>query len=166
MDRIYNDLVTRIKAKVPEILYIDYDAGQIDAPENNLPFVMPATFIDFETADWQTVGGQQVQVADLVVSFRTVFRLWNHTNSTAPTEVRTAALDALKLINKLHKYLQHYTAGNHYNGLDRFVSITERRTDGTKVFIMKYKTNIRDNWAMPDTTAVENLKLKITADIK
>ncbi len=150
MDVLFSKLVERYKQFVPEVKWIDWDSGQLDNPEYNYPVHFPCILIDFENIEWKNVS-QRVQVGNVLVNIRVAFRLWTDTNNLTPDSIFQESMNALKLLNKIHKYTQAFD-GEHFNGLDRIQTVTEKRNDGLKVVNMKYLTNMRDAYAMKDFT--------------
>ncbi len=150
MDVLYEKLVKRYVQKIPEIKWIDWDSGQLEAFDTNYPVHFPCILIDLEQIEWKSVGND-LQVGNVTVNLRIAFKLWTDTNNLTPDNVFAQSMNALKLINKIHKYTQGFE-GEHFNGLDRILTVTEKRSDGLKVVNMKYLTNMRDAWAMKEYT--------------
>jgi hypothetical protein len=152
MDILYNDLLSHLGAQVPELVWIDYDQGQIDFPTDSYPIDFPAVLIDFENVEWEDVG-QNVQGGTVTISFRCAFRLYHDISIHTPEESRNQGLQKLQLLNKIHKALQGF-GGEHYNMLSRVRQFTEKREDGLKVIVMQYETYARDAHAL--TTYLEH----------
>jgi hypothetical protein len=159
MDILYQDLLTRLAAQVPDLRWIDYDQGQIDYPAEHYPIDFPAVLIDFENTEWEDIG-QQIQGGDVTITFRVVFRLYEDLNNHTPAASRQEGLNKLQLLNTLHKALQGF-AGVHYNALSRVRQFTEKRDDGLKVVAMQYGTYLTDQHAMTTYTEqkVDNLEV-------
>ena len=145
MDTVYADLINRLSKAVPDLRWIDLDQGQIDFPADNYPIDFPALLIDFTNTEWEDIG-QQIQGGEMMISFRTAFRLYEDMNNHTPEESRNAGLQKLQLLKTIHKALQGF-AGANYNRLSRIRTFTEKREDGLKVITMQYSTYITDNSA-------------------
>lgn len=150
MDILYNALVNKLAADVPELRWIDMDTGQYEFFEDNYPVDFPACLIQFPNIDWQDLQ-RGLQTGDVTVTFRVGFKITEDTHATAPD--RAAATDRLKLLNNIHRAL-HYFNGTAFNAL------TRRNTNflllGDKplilVYTLTYITNLRDAYGMPQET--------------
>ena len=148
MDILYNDILTQIAAKVPEIKWTGWDNGEIDLIDRSYPVPFPNILIDFVQYDPETVG-QNVQRGQLLIRIRIAFRIYDDMNSIAPDTSRTAGFNILKLLNSIYIALQGFTASSHYNELERVGQNRERRDDELTVYTMDFITDFRDSHASP-----------------
>lgn len=157
MDQLYKDILERL-AVIPELQWVDYDTGQIDAFADNYPVPFPAVLVDFENVDWQDVGNK-LQGGEVTINIRYAFSAIEDWNNHTPEASRANGLARLRLKNTINAKL-HGWGGGHYNRLTRFNERTERRDDGLKVINMKYRTYITDGSATSETThQIDNLKI-------
>lgn len=162
MDIIYQSIVNRLQSNVPDKLWIDLEAGQLDALDENYPVQFPAVFIDFANCSWENLG-QGHQQGLLSVNFRVAFNIYDEFHSGS-TSIEDAG-QQLKLINRIHAAL-HTFGGNilpdgndgyldtHFSPLTRNAFSSERRSDGLRVFNMSYTTEVYDNHAAKQYTLV------------
>lgn len=146
MNTAYKTILERLTAKVSDLKYIDFDAGQIDDPEGNYPIPFPCCLIRFEDSQPGTVG-EGVQEIETMINFRFAMRIIEDMNSLAPASTRSKGLEFMDLLDVAHKYLQGYI-GTNFNALDRQGINQEERSDGLVVFNFQYGTLISDTSAM------------------
>lgn len=159
MDVLYQKIMERLDANVPELRWIDLDQGQLETPEDSYPVQFPCCLIDFTNIIWQNVG-RQLQAGDVTISLRVGFDIYEDTNNLSPEVSRNNGLLKLRLLNKIHHYIQGF-GGEHFNRLNRIGTFQEKREDGLKVYNLVYITNMRDNNGMATEGLVNGLGLEV-----
>lgn len=165
MDILFESLEEHLKANIPELNWIDWDWGQLETLEEEYPIQFPCALIDIQNISWVNTSNN-LMVGDVTINIRIAFDVYEDTHVavgiTAPD--RAYALTRLKLLNKIHKYLQGYGGNilsqpggfrdNHFNRLNAVRITAEKREDGLKVFSMQFMCNMRNNYAMAETTPI------------
>lgn len=140
----YTEIMTRISENCPLLEWIDIDRGQLDNIEEELPFPLPAVFISFEEAAWQTLAGRNLQKGQVIFSIRTAWKPYGDT--FVGSEEQESTLAYLETLDQLHSALQGYS-GTYFNHMMRFKEFIERRKDGMDVQVMQYKCQLADESA-------------------
>lgn len=164
MDILYRSIVKQLQTKVTQQLWIDLEAGQLDAMDENYPMQLPAVFIDLANCQWQDLSNGR-QMGLLEINIRIAIDVYHDFHGDAPS-LKDAA-DQLKLINQVHAALHTFKGGIiladdseteyidiHFSPLTRTSSNAERRADGLRVYNMTYTTEIYDNHAVPVYTTI------------
>jgi hypothetical protein len=155
MDILYQSIVHRLQSKIASKLWIDLEAGQIDALDDNYPVQFPAIFIDLANCQWHNLG-EGHQQGDINIGIRLALDIYADFHADSPTLADAA--QQLKLLNQVHAALHTFGGhvledGNggfldtHFGKLMRTSFNTERRADGLRVFNMTYTTAIYDDYA-------------------
>src|SRR5574343_327350 len=109
MDILFESLEEHLKANIPELNWIDWDWGQLETLEEEYPIQFPCALIDIQNISWVNTSNN-LMVGDVTINIRIAFDVYEDTHVavgiTAPD--RAYALTRLKLLNKIHKYLQGY----------------------------------------------------------
>ncbi len=172
MDILYKSILTQITNKVPEILWIDEECGQLEFPEKEYPVQFPCILIDIQSIDWTTLG-MGTQTGNTLIRLRVCFDIYEDTHKDAPD--MDTALTRLKLLNKIHKNIHTFGGmilpvpnhtgqfyDNHFKKLVRKKTTAEKRQDGLRVYTIDYETNLKDTNAYPDYTSATVNNLNIT----
>ena len=165
MDILYRSIVKQLQTKVTQPLWIDLEAGQLEAMDENYPMQLPAVFIDLANCQWQDLS-DGLQMGLMEINIRLAIDVYHDFHGSSPT-LQDAA-DQLKLINQVHAALHTFGGGIiladdsetvytdvHFSPLTRTSFNSERRADGLRVFNMTYTTQIYDNHAVPVYTTVQ-----------
>jgi hypothetical protein len=174
MDILFLSICERLKQAVPELNWIDMDAGQLDDRAENYPFLFPAAFIDFPAATASSLkGGSQDLRLDVVV--RLALDIPYDTHQGAPDQRQAA--ESLKLLNSIQSALHGYTGSmlllpdgtfedTHFQQLERNGWESERRDDGIKVFAISFSTMLRDNNAVTRRVPVQPVELNLAVTVE
>lgn len=134
----------RLKAKVPELKWIDAEEGQLSVSER--PAVaFPCCLIDMSYATCNAFAGAKQQVT-VQFCLRVAFVANGSMNAAAPANVRDRAFANLDVIEKIHKALHWWTNDRVFAPMPlRRVRVTpERRSDGLKVYNLLYQAGYSD----------------------
>lgn len=133
----------QIKSKVPEVLWIDQDLGQLEGYDNRPSVSFPCVLIDFPTTQYSGLG-EMVQWADVNISVRLAFAPFSSANSVAPDISKEAALFFYEIEDKLYQALQGFTADECVQPMVRISAATERREDTYRVRELIFTTATED----------------------
>lgn len=161
-------IADRLKQKLPELAWIDWDWGQLELPAENYPVQFDCCLISFPDGQWKTEG-KNVQYGNQMIQVRTAVDVYSDTHVaggvTAPD--RNYALNKLKLESRVYAALQGFS-GNFFTPLARVSSGEEKRDDGLKVFVATFLTGAVDDSAakpMQEVQAGLNLQAERVAEI-
>jgi hypothetical protein len=166
MDILFESISDRLKTNIPELNWIDWEWGQLETPEEEYPIQFPCAFIDIQNIDWSNAMNNLL-TGNVAITIRVAFDVYEDTHVAGgiTTPDRSYALLRLKLINKIHSWLQGFGGfilpdgngsfrDNHFNRLNAVRYGSEKRDDGLKVFTLQFACNMRNNYAMPVTTPI------------
>lgn len=157
--QLYLSIQAQIKIKVPEILWIDQDMGQLELYETRPAVVWPCALIDFPATQYSNEG-QLVQWAMVQINIRLGFAPFGSANSEAPQLTKEQALDYYEIENKLVKALHGFTANDAVQPLVRQSTATERRDDAYRVREIIFTTATEDTETMlPANTILSGLQI-------
>ncbi len=147
-------ILDRIEAKVPAIIWIDKDWGQLEIPAESYPLQFPCALVSFPDIPWnQLKGGYYDGV--VTVNVRVAIDMYNDTytvgNVTAPD--RATALSRMNIVDDLNAGLSGFE-DTWFQKLVHIESKEEKRADGLLVFNEIYETRLTDNSAVPVRTTV------------
>ena len=151
MEEILKDFCELLEAEMPELRWVDIEAGQLDALDDNYPVSYPAVWVDVQNIDWRNTG-YGVDHGTVTVNFRVALDIYNDTHTGAPD--REAALAQFGILTRMHSVVGLH-GGKHYNRFVRVRTIGERRADGLKVFNVSYKCDVYDTAAAVKGVPVE-----------
>ncbi|MDV3793335.1 hypothetical protein CMU23_01470 [Elizabethkingia anophelis] len=140
MDELYEKLIELLES-IPEINYIDLDAGQLQ--EQNPPLSYPAILVSIED-DREDINKLN-QSVDGKFTLTIINKLYSETNSLAPKEQRVKGLSHLKLVKAIQKKLQGYED-------ERFRSFTNKGNKdpkirkGLKTAVLQWETSWIDSY--------------------
>ena len=136
----------KIKAEVPEILWIDFDLGQLEAFDGQRPPVeWPCLLIDFPDTVFRQMQGYQD--GDVNIVLRLAFDEYESTNAETPTLILQSALDYLEIEQKIYEALQAWDAdGLLTNDMIRQNAQSEKRNDDNfRVRRITFSATFSDN---------------------
>lgn len=160
MDILYQSIVNRLQNNVADKLWIDLEAGQLDALDENYPVQFPAVFIDLANCEFENLSEGHQQGA-LTINFRIAFDIYSDFHGDSPA--LNDAANQLKLINRIHAALHRFSGhiiddgsggfeDTHFSPLMRSSFSSERRADGLRVFNLAYTTEVYDEHAAQQYT--------------
>jgi|GEM_PF-6790140 len=56
MEEILKDFCELLEAEMPELRWVDIEAGQLAALDDNSPVSSPAVWVDVQNIDWRNTG--------------------------------------------------------------------------------------------------------------
>ncbi len=142
---VYIAIMNRIKELVPEINWIDFDLGQLEAFDGDRPPVdWPCLLIDFNNTEFQPMQGYQD--GNMNILLRLAFDQYHQTHSGTPDPVMEQALRQFEIEHKLHQALQAwYGDGLLVNPMIRVNAASEKRQDDNfRVRRLTYTATVSD----------------------
>lgn len=140
--KLFNKLITQIKAEVTAIRYLDQDWDQLG--ETNPPVSYPCILIDFPETQFAQMQGYQQATA--TVRLKLVYRSYTSTSNITPDANRETALQFYELEQQLYEALQAwYADGLLCNAMIRRSAATEKRDDGLRVRVIDFECAFDDN---------------------
>ncbi|MNF85491.1 hypothetical protein D3C85_113080 [compost metagenome] len=156
--RLFLDLQEQIKTKVPDVVYIEQDLGQLGTEDPRKSLMFPAVLIDFPSTPFSNLQGDN-QLGSPVISVTLVFDNWNQTYQLSPLEVRKAGLNYLEVEQKLYKTIQGWNA-DYCEKLNRTNANGHNRNDvGLRVRELIFTTQFED-YSCDDATPTMQLGLR------
>lgn len=151
MKTLYNILLERIKAEVPAIKHIDFDAGQLEMIAQELipPVQFPCVLIDIDYPKCEDQNEDaSIQLVNPVVNIKLGFQVQKSTDSQSPTATRNAGLAFLDTIEAVYTALQGYST-NTLSALNRRRQYSDKLFNGSglKVYNIEFETSMLDESA-------------------
>lgn len=141
MIHIFEDITAKIKANVPGIKWIDIDEGQFELFGENAPVDYPCLLIGFPQASYQQ-NGYLNQVADMTVSIRVAFRVFEKLNGDVPTQFKDEALAHYNILQDVMKCI-HGMKSEHYGHLIRTSWAKDQSID-PKIYNVDFSCTMSD----------------------
>jgi hypothetical protein len=142
MDKqIYLAISARLKTKVTDLKWIDYDWGQFN--DDRAAVAFPCALIDIAFSDCKTLAaGPEAteQMVSAVVTVKLVFQPQGESHTAAPESSRLIALSPLDTIASVHTALQAWNGDGIFAGLSRRRAGSTPRKDRLKVYNITYET--------------------------
>lgn len=141
MKIIYEAILARIAAEIPELKYVDLDKGQfeIERPPVSFPACLVSIQIPSATENHRTNLHKQV-----MVTLRIGWDFWGNTSSITPTPNRAQSLAYFDLVEKIEAKFQGWDDGSRrFNYFSQMALREERRPD-IKVVNIPFKTSYHD----------------------
>lgn len=108
---IYTTLMNRIKTEVPDIRWVDFDLGQLEAFDGDRPPVdWPCLLIDFTDTGFEQMQG--FQRGNMQIQMRLGFDQYESSNGITPEPILEQALNYLEIEYKLHQAVQAWYGEN------------------------------------------------------
>lgn len=143
MDIIFKEIRDAILAKVPAIRWVDMNEAQLEAFGQDAPVDYPCVLIDFPEARYSDTGQRQ-QLAEVVVSVRVAFRVYERFNALVPTSFQSAAFEHLAVIKQLGAAL-HGLKGEQRSPLVRRTLRKNRESIDPKVYELSFECVKKDS---------------------
>lgn len=147
---LYHHLSQRLADKVPALQQTELYNGQYLQTENELPLVLPACFIEFESIQWHDTG-LHTQEGTFDIAFHLVCQHvlptdGFHTGSYNAQQYR----QVLQLAQELHLALHGYVIKDpdgliHATELRRTTTRPDTNADGLHIWVTTYQVNVIDN---------------------
>lgn len=167
------DLFLHVSQKIEGITgapvrMVDFDLGQLEQdPMPSLSY--PAALISFNAPAWMQLGAG-AQQAEVFITLRVAFRVFERTHSKAQSSYRNVGLAHLDVLAAIHTALNGSSADN-IGTLSRISYITEPRAD-LRVYKITYVTQYVDCPASPfvpwqdiDVEGFEGVNLEVDAEL-
>ncbi|MBA3901486.1 MAG: hypothetical protein H0X62_14995 [Bacteroidetes bacterium] len=158
--KIYLALMDRIKLKVPAIIHIDHDLGQLEGASARPSVAFPCVLTDFDQWQFENMGvNAQTAQGDVIVKL--AFAQFGNSSGDMPEQWKKEALKYYDLEWDLHKALQGWSPGEDYGYLTRTNVSTENRAPGIRIRTMRYRLEFEDYSAKPTQTTMQTPELDL-----
>lgn len=141
MKEIVKAIQDRIKSRVPGVMYIDVDWGQLN--EQEPPVKWPAVMVDIDATDYDQMQGDGdygIQRCWAEVRITLASEKLSPTNARADNSTRMAGLAYFDNLAAIHNALQGWSDGVHFEGLERVRMRTRSSVRGHIVKDLYYRT--------------------------
>lgn len=159
MKTIYNAILQRLAAKVPEIRFIELNTGQLEDPAGNYVIPFPCVLIQFSDIVWAGIGAGIV-TGDATITVRVAFQIWEDINSLTPEDIYYDGIERLEIVNRVFASLQNLT-GDNFNELQVTGTNDETRPN-IVIFTETYTTHVRRNQAREKRETITSPALNIS----
>ena len=150
---LFQLLIEKLIAEVPELRYIDQDLGQLENYEIRPSVSWPCGLLDIEEFKYSDQQSHAIQLAEGIVSLRLGMVKYTDSNNLVSAHIRENALQYYELEHKVYKALHGWNPPG-FGKLLRRASGTERREDDIRVRIMKFATSFTDDSAKKVKTVI------------
>jgi hypothetical protein len=143
-------IISRLKASVEELKYIDEDWGQLDMQKS--PVKYPCCLIYINEVSWSDTGrGHQIGIAEMIfrIAAMRLSGSMSGGSAEATSEQRMSALSILELLKKIHDAIHGWSpdtdedlAGILVGPLTRTIMRRTARRDGVQEYEMKYLVKV------------------------
>lgn len=139
MKDLFKAISDAITANVAAVRWVDFDLGQLE--QETPPVSFPCALIGFQSATFENIAGTGQQ-ADILVSVRLAFRVFERTHSKATSNFRNEGLAHLDTIQAVHNALNGLD-GDNFSALIRSGYENEKRAD-LRVYNLFYTVSYCD----------------------
>lgn len=147
MKELYEAILDRLTAKVPDLKMIDFEMGQLDvlALDQRPSVLFPCAFVDisYPLCDDQ---GDGIQLVTARANIRLAFECPLPTDSRASEARRAAALAIFETVDDVYKALQGYST-TEFSAFSRKSQTPDNRYAGIKIINMIFETTFEDDTA-------------------
>jgi hypothetical protein len=156
----------RLKAKVSELRFIDFDLGQLEnyADGYKPPVAWPCALIDCDGFTYSDTSAN-LQEGEGFLQIRLGIQQWSATNNLVGETIREAGLQFWNLEQKVHEALHGWKAEGFTNLLRRTAQL-EKRNDNIRVLVIRYHVSISDQTTRKATTIRATPLPRIEGQIK
>ena len=144
MKELYETIVARLTAQVPELKMIDFDMGQLDvlAMDIRPSVVFPVALVDISYPRCEDLS-EDIQQVSAFVKIRLAFECPLPTDSRASVARRMAALEIFANVDKVYAALQGYYTSD-FSAFSRRSQSPDNRYAGIKIIEMVFETTFDD----------------------
>lgn len=139
---IFIALCDHLEKEVPEIRWIDEDAGQLNTQTDRPAVDFPCCLIDIQYPDCKDTNETE-QLISATINLKLAFLPAGETNNKAPDEVRSRALQRFVIIEKVQDCMQGWTADEILSPISR-KSAKGINIGKIKVYTIVYSTTFRE----------------------
>ncbi len=143
---LFQLLIEKLIADVPELRYIDQDVGQLENYEIRPAVAWPCCLIDIEEFKYSDQQNFLAQLAEGIISLRIGLVKYTDANNLTPLNIRENALQYYEVEHKVYKALHGYNPTG-FSKLLRRASGTEKREDDIRVRVLKFAVSFTDDSA-------------------
>lgn len=138
-------LCDHIGRSVPEIRFIDFDRGQLSMSGERPPVDWPCCLLSIDYTNCRDLAVEEnTQLVMADITLHVAFPPAGETHNHAPETVRSAGLQMLDTVEKLHDALQGETLGDTVSALSRTRATMQTRSNRIVVFNLTYSTTFQE----------------------
>jgi hypothetical protein len=142
MKIIYDAILARIAAEIPELRYVDLDKGQFE--QDRPPVTFPALLVSLQIPSTQENHRTNLH-KQVMVTFRVGWDFWGNTSNITPTPNRSQSLEYFDLIEKIERTFQGWDDGSRrFNYFSQMALREERLRPDIKIVNIPFKTSYHD----------------------
>lgn len=141
MKVIYKDIVDRLKAKVPELRWIDLDFNQLESVERP-PVAFPAALISIEVTNASDVT-DYTQDCEALLSIRLAFDNLGQTAASTPQPYLDNALNPYNVAGKVYSALQGWHTA-HFDPISRLRQRPEQSRHNLFIYRVDFQIRFED----------------------
>lgn len=154
---IYTELAVLLTENIERLTWVDLWAEQTSYFEEELPFTLPAVFIEMNADDIEDVGKLNQDI-NLAVTFHVAVETL--AESYQGSYNQGSALEILDLLVELHKLL-HGKSGENFSRMSRKNQRHEINGNNIQQYAVTYNTMVRDSSAEKEYQKLDNLNFII-----
>lgn len=160
-DIVYNQILERLAAEVPEVKTIDWFNENLLALRegDELPYATPAAFIDFPLSEPQTFG-RRMQVGETLFSVILVDEVIGEVSSLETDAERTRSQALYAVCRSIEKALIGFS-NDKIGSIGQSNHLSDHAFDNLQGLQMGFKTMVKTLHLLPETTTIEG-NLKVT----
>jgi len=140
MTTIYESLLARLSAQVPELKWIDLQKGQMNYERPTIVF--PAALISIQLTNCENLNSKK-QRCDVIITVDLCFDFTGNTSISTPEAERLKSLAYFAVVEKTYANLQGWGTAA-FNPLSRTNVIDPPRPDAYKVVKNVFKSAFHD----------------------
>ena len=168
---LYEQIMLRIKDQVQSVRYINQELGQLEnySSSTGRPAVTyPCVLIDLDSFSTSDLGGNAQSLEGEVV-IRLALDTWSNASSLASAETREKSLKYFDVEFDIYQAISSWSPDSlynedtliaHFSTLARIAVSTEKREDGIRVRVMRFKAEIED-YSATDKARIAIAQLEI-----
>lgn len=154
MEKLLQDIQSRLLTKVPALKYVDEDWGQLDFYSKDFPVKCPCGLIDVIDAVWSNEG-KLVQLGMVQVKVRVADLKLSNTSGAAPQAQKNKAFAIFTTLKEVFKALHGWSGDAHYSKLIRTRTTRIKRQDGVRIYETTFTCEMKDSSAMPVNATIK-----------
>lgn len=146
MEEIFISVLQRISDKMPELLLVDEDYGQLDDNEDGYPVTFPCALLGNTDVDWNDIG-VGVQKGQATIMVKLAIDCYDDTHIGSGTEDKIR--ERVRKNVELYKALQGFRVSRDMSPMKRVKGRDYSLPGGIKVYETVFGFNYHDNSAAP-----------------
>ena len=158
---IYQSIVEKLQAEIPEIKHFDLWRNQLACIEEEIPFELPAVLVEFRPIQWRHQGNA-VREAAVEIALHVLTR--QNTPTSAELPYSEEALQFFDLLADINRALYRHVKTAHnfrHDPLTATQSTTDNDFYEIRHDVEVFSCHAQDASAMPETLTIKKPTIKI-----